>query len=377
MSKRKVMTTLVVAILAITGSLPSAAELKAADMTMEKMEFGKTPDGEQVTLFRMVNKHGTVLKMIDFGAIVVSFEFRDKAGKLANITNGFDSLDGYLGKHPYFGATIGRYGNRIAKGKFTIDGKEYTLATNNDPNHLHGGDKGFDKVMWKAEPIAASDKGLGIKFSYLSKDGEEGYPGNLNVEVTYFLGNDDSLRIDYTATTDKATPINLTNHCYWNLAGEGSGTIRDHHLMVAAEKYLPVDATSIPTGIAPVKGTSFDFTKMKRIGDDIEDTPGDPNGYDHCYVLDSQDGSLALAAKAKDPASGRVMEVHTTEPGIQLYTGNFLDGSDEVGGYKRNYAFCLETQHYPDSPNQPEFPSCILQPGETLKSTTVHKFSVE
>ena len=332
----------------------------------------------KLRIYTIENKNGTVLKMIDYGAIVVAVEVADKAGKRENITLGFDKLEGYLGKHPYFGATVGRYGNRIAKGKFTLDGKEYTLATNNAPNHLHGGEKGFDKRMWEVEKVDAEpEEGLGLKFSRMSKDGEEGYQGNLKVSVVYFLGHDDSLKIEYTATTDKATPLNLTNHCYWNLSGAGSGNILDHHLMINAKQYLPVDAGSIPTGIAPVKGTSFDFTSMKRIGDDINDTPGDPNGYDHCYALDSQDGSLALAAKAKDLNSGRVMEVYTTEPGIQLYTGNFLDGSADVGGFQRNDAFCLETQHYPDSPNQSNFPSCILKPGDTFKSTTVHKFSVE
>jgi len=362
----------------LTGNQLFVAQSEAAEMSLVISEFGKTADGELVKLYTITNVNGTVLKMIDYGAIVVSFEFRDRNGKVENITNGFDKLDGYLGGHPYFGATVGRYGNRIAKGKFSLDGKEYTLATNNDPNHLHGGDKGFDKVMWKGEKVIDDpDKGFGLKFSRVSPDGEEGYPGNLNVEVVYFLGNDDSLRIDYTATSDKATPLNLTNHCYWNLGGAGSGTILDHELMIAADNYLPVDETSIPTGIAPVKGTVFDFTSTKKIGKEIDATPGDPNGYDHCYALNSQDGSLALAAKAKDPTSGRVMEVYTTEPGIQLYTGNFLDGAEANGGFQRNSAFCLETQKYPDSPNQSAFPSCILKPGETFKSTTLHKFTVE
>lgn len=348
-----------------------------AEMSIERTDFGKTTDGDKVSLYAVENARGTVLKMTDYGAIVVAFEVADKNGKKENITLGFDKIDGYFGKHPYFGATVGRYGNRIAKGKFSIDGHEYTLAINNEPNHLHGGIKGFDKCMWEVEEIKNQEKGLGLKFSRTSKDGEEGYPGNLQVAVTYFLGNDDSLTIDYEATTDKATPLNLTNHCYWNLAGAGSGNILDHELMIAAKHYLPVDAGSIPTGISPVQGTVFDFTAMKQIGKEIAKTPGDPNGYDHCFALDSQDGSLALAAKAKDPKSGRVMEVFTTEPGIQLYTGNFLDGSADVGGFNRNDAFCLETQKYPDSPNQSAFPSCILKPGETFKSTTMHKFYTE
>lgn len=361
--------------IALTGN-PFVAEVRAAEMTVEKTEFGKTADGDQVTLFTLKNQNGTVLKMIDYGAIVTAFEVKDKNGKIDNITNGFDNLKSYLAGHPYFGATVGRYGNRIALGKFTLDGQTYSLATNNAPNHLHGGDKGFDKQMWKVTEVN-DGKGAGLKFSRVSTDGEEGYPGNLSVEVVYHLGHDDSLTINYTATTDKATPLNLTNHCYWNLSGAGNGTIRDHHLMLAAARYLAVDDTAIPTGIVPVKGTSYDFTSMKRIGDDIDKTPGDPNGFDHCFALDSQDGSLTLAAKVKDPKSGRVMEVHTTEPGIQFYTGNFMDGTSASGGFARNSAFCLETQKYPDSPNQSDFPSCILKPGETFKSTTVHKFSVE
>lgn len=357
------------------GSLTFIAEVNA-EMSLEKTEFGTTQDGQRATLYTITNKRGTVLKMTDFGAIVVALEFADKNGERENITLGFDKLEGYLGEHPYFGATIGRYGNRIAKGKFTVDDKAYTLATNNPPNHLHGGDQGFDKRFWKVEEVREPDK-LGLKFSRISKDGEEGYPGNLAVSATYTLGNDDSLRIDYEATTDKATPLNLTNHCYWNLAGAGSGTILDHHLMIAADKYLPVDETAIPTGIAPVQGTVFDFREMKRVGKDIDKTPGDPNGYDHCFALNAQAGKLALAAKVKDPQSGRVMEIETTEPGIQLYTGNFLDGTPAVGGFKRNEALCLETQKYPDSPNRPEFPNCILRPGETFKSTTLHKFYLE
>lgn len=361
--------------MALFGSSVYVAEVMG-EMKMEKAAFGKTPDGKAVSLYTIENSKGTVLKMTDYGAIVVAVEFADKHGKKENITLGFDEFEGYLGAHPYFGATVGRYGNRIARGKFTLEGEQYTLATNNAPNHLHGGDKGFDKRMWVAEE-ARKGNSLGLTFKRVSEDGEEGYPGNLRVAVTYLLGEDDSLRIDYAATTDKATPLNLTNHCYWNLSGAGSGTILDHQLQIEADKYLPVDATAIPTGIADVKGTSFDFTSMKRIGDDINDTPGDPNGFDHCYALRSQDSSLALAATARDPESGRVMQVFTTEPGIQFYTGNFLDGTEAVGGFNRNYAFCLETQRYPDSPNQPTFPSCILEPGATFKSTTVHRFSLE
>lgn len=348
-------------------------------MGIDTTAFGKTTEGEDVSLFTIQNSNGTILKLTDYGAIVVSLEVADKAGERENVTLGFESLEGYLQRHPYFGSTVGRYGNRIAGAKFTVDGQEYTLAANNGPNHLHGGIKGFDMYVWKSEVMASGsvDGEQSVKFTRTSPDGEEGYPGNLEVTVIYTLGDDDSLRIDYSATTDKATPLNLTNHCYWNLGGVGSGTVHDHEVMVAADNYLTVDETSIPTGIVPVKGTHFDFTTKKKIGDDIDQTPGDPNGYDHCFVLNSQDGSLSLAARAKHPASGRVMEVHTTEPGIQLYTGNFLDGSDGTAGCKRQEAFCLETQKYPDSPNQPDFPTCIVRPGETFRSTTLHKFFVE
>ena len=347
----------------------------SAEMNMEKSSFGKTADGEAVTLYTLKNAKGSVLKMVDYGALVVAVEVADRDGNMANVNLGFDNLEDYLKGHPYFGATVGRYCNRIAAGKFTLEGKTYTLAVNNGENHLHGGIKGFDKCMWEVEEMKF-DEGLGLKFSRTSADGEEGYPGKLDVSVVYFLGNDDSLKIDFTATTDKATPINLTNHCYWNLAGAGAGSIHDHEMMIAADKYLEVDEGSIPTAIVPVKGTSFDFTSAKKLGKDIADTPGgDTNGYDHCYALRGQDGKLTLAARVKDPKSGRVMEIHTTQPGIQLYTGNFLDGT--AGGFARQTAFCLETQHYPDAPNQPDFPSAILKPGETFKQTTVHKFYSE
>lgn len=366
------------AVLLIIGMLSFNPEANA-EMSINKSEFGKTPDGETVTLYTLTNKNGTELQMIDYGAIVVSLKVADRDGKMENITLGFDTLKGYLDGHPYFGATVGRYCNRIAKGKFTIDGTTYSLATNNGPNHLHGGEKGFDKQMWGVELNEVQD-GLGLIFNRKSVDGEEGYPGNLDVTVQYFLGNDDSLSVQFEATTDKATPLNLTNHCYWNLAGveaaKTKGSVYGHEMMITADKYLEVDDGAIPTAIVTVKGTPFDFTSTKTIGKEIAKTPGgETNGYDHCYALNSQDGSLALAAKVKDPKSGRVMEIHTTQPGIQFYTGNFLDGT--VGENQRHGAFCLETQHYPDSPNQPQFPSSILKPGETFRQKTVHKFSVE
>lgn len=351
----------------------------AQAMTTKK-EYGKTATGQVVDEYTLENKHGLRAKIITWGATLTSVETPDKNGKLANITLGFDQLAGYTQRHPYFGSTVGRYGNRIAKGKFKLDGQEYTLAVNNGPNHLHGGKTGFDMVNWTARKIPA-ENGVAVEFEYTSKDGEEGYPGNLKVSVVYTLTNENELKISYAATTDKATVINLTNHAYWNLGGAGSGDILKHQLMIAADKWIPTDDTSIPTGeLAPVKGTAMDFTEPHTIGERIAELKKPPHttkGYDHCYVLRGQSGKLELAAKVKDPASGRTMEVLTTEPGIQLYCGNFLDGSPAGNNHKQHEAFCLETQHYPDSPNQPSFPSTVLKPGATYSSLTVHKFGVE
>lgn len=349
-------------------------------MGIEKSSFGKTKDGTDIALYTCRNAGGLVMKVMTYGATVVAMETPDKLGSVRNVQLGFPTLEGYLQRHPYFGSTVGRYGNRIAGGKFTLDGQEYKLATNNGPNHLHGGIKGFDAVVWKAEEIKTPTS-VGVKFAYTSKDGEEGYPGTLNVTATYTLTNANEMRIDYAATTDKPTVLNLTNHCYWNLGGAGSGQILDHELTIHADKYLPIDATSIPTGeLAAVKGTPMDFTTPHKIGeriDELKKPPHETKGYDHCYVLRGQDGKLAPAALAYDPASGRTMEISTTEPGVQLYCGNFLDGSEGTGGFKQHDAFCLETQHFPDSPNQPKFPSTVLKPGQTFKSTTVHKFGVK
>ena len=318
-----------------------------------------------------------MIKLIDYGANVVSVEVPDRDGKFANVTLSFDKIDGYLQRHPYFGATVGRYCNRIAKGKFSLNGKEYSLATNNGPNHLHGGENGFDRQMWAAQTIETDDA-VGVKFTRTSPDGEEGYPGNVQVSVLYTINNKNELTMEFEATTDAATPVNLTNHCYWNLAGAGSGDILGHELTIESDHYLAVDDTLIPTGeLTSVAGSPFDFTSPHTIGERIKQIDSDPVGYDHCYVLRSQNGKLALAAKAKDPKSGRVMEVYTTQPGIQLYSGNFLDGTPAGNGFQQYNAFCLETQHYPDSPNQSKFPSTILKPGETFKHTTVHRFSVE
>lgn len=346
-------------------------------MKVEQSGFGKTEAGEAVTLFTCTNEHGLVLKLIDYGAIVVAVETPDRNGRLANINVGFTSLDGYLQRHPYFGATVGRFCNRVAKGKFSLNGKSYTLAVNNGANHLHGGLKGFDKQMWKGSPVKSASE-VGVKFTRRSPDGEEGYPGNLDVTVTYTLTNKNELKVEFSATCDQDTVLNLTNHNYWNLAGAGSGTILNHELTLMSDKYLPVDDGLIPTGkLADVKGTPLDFTAAHKIGERIQQIKADPVGYDHCFALRSQDGSLALAAKVKDPSSGRVMEILTTQPGIQFYSGNFLDGTPANGGNKQYEGFCLETQHYPDSPNQPNFPSAVLKPGQKFHQTTVHRFSVE
>lgn len=339
--------------------------------------YEKLGEGEYVTAYTLTNSNGISATVLDYGAILTDLLVPDRGGKLADINLACANYESYVNESPYFGAIVGRYGNRIANGKFTLDNEEYTLAVNNGPNHLHGGIKGFDKVIWEAEEMVDGDS-ASVTFSYVSADGEEGYPGTLTCSVSYTLNNDDELFFDYTATTDKATPVNLTQHSYWNLAGHDAGTILDHELTLNASNYTPVDDTLIPTGeIASVKGTPFDFTTPETIGARIGQIEG---GYDHNFVLDSQDGSLALAARVKDPSSGRIMEIYTTEPGVQFYTAGGMDGSfagkDGVV-YQKFGAFCLETQHYPDSPNQPTFPSCILRPGETYRHTTMHKFSVD
>ncbi len=344
---------------------------------IQKQGFGQLPDGKNVDLYVLTNASGVKASVMTYGATLVSLEAPDWEGRFADITLGFDSLEGYLSDSPYFGSTIGRYANRIAEGKFTLDGIEYTLAQNNGENHLHGGTKGFDKVMWSAEPVKMEEAG-GVKFVYLSKDGEEGYPGNLTCTVTYLLTDSDELRITYEAETDKPTPVNLTHHSYFNLEGQGSGDILDHELMIDANEYTPMDEGLIPTGeIRSLEDTPMDFTTPHAIGERIDQVEG---GYDHNFVLRGGGGTLILAARVHEPDSGRVMEVHTTEPGIQFYSGNFLDGS--ITGksgkvYHKHYGFCLEPQHFPDSPNNPNFPSTILRPGDRYMSLTVFKFSAQ
>jgi aldose 1-epimerase len=339
-----------------------------------KAAFGNA-DGKEVSLYTLTNAAGTEVKISTYGGVVTSWVSADKAGKKSSIVLGFDSLSGYLAKPPYFGALIGRYGNRIAKGKFKIDTTTYTLATNNTPNALHGGNKGFDKVVWDA--AIESDSVPTLKLSYLAKDGEEGYPGNLTVNVQYTLTDDNELKIEYNATTDKATVLNLTNHSYFNLTGDINNTILDHVLTVDADNYTPVDSTLIPTGvIAPVKNGPFDFTKATKIGLRIDSVKG---GYDHNFVLNKKDTSLTKVATVTEEKSGRTLEVFTMEPGLQFYTGNFLDGTIKTSdgkAIKQHTAFCLETQHFPDSPNQPKFPSTLLVPGQKYHTVTVYKLTV-
>lgn len=348
--------------------------------------FGNLPDGRQTHLFTLENASGVRADISDLGGIIVRLFTPDRDGKPAGITLGFDNASSYLERSPYFGALVGRYGNRIADAKFTLDGKSYALAANDEPAgipcHLHGGRVGFDKVLWRAEP-ATIDGQSALRLSYRSRDGEEGYPGNLDVEVVYTVTEANELRIDYRATTDRATPVNLTNHAYFNLHGEGGGTILDHILSIAAHRITPVTPGLIPTGeFLPVAGTPFDFLRPHGIGERIDANHEQlqiANGYDHNYVLDADNGVLAPAAAVLEPVSGRMMEVLTTEPGVHFYSGNFLDGSllgKSGKSYPSRSGFCLETQHFPNSPNQPEFPSTILRPGEVYQSTTVFRFAV-
>jgi aldose 1-epimerase len=332
--------------------------------------------------YTLTNANGVEVRTIPYGAIITSIKVPDRNGRIDDVVLGFDTPDGYRGTHPYFGAIVGRYGNRIAKGHFTLDGTTYTLATNNGPNHLHGGVKGFDKVEWKAEPFERNGA-KGVAYTYVSRDGEEGYPGEVTARVTYTLTPANELVIDYDATTTKATPVNLTQHSYFNLAGEGSGDILGHLLTIDADRFTPVDATLIPTGeLAPVAGTPFDFRQPTAVGARIgADDPQLKNGtgYDHNWVLNGTAGQLRHAAKVEDPKSGRTLDVSTTEPGVQFYTGNFLDGTitGKAGHvYKQRNALCLETQHYPDSPNHANFPSTILRPGERYQTKTVFAFGV-
>lgn len=346
-------------------------------MTIDQQDWGQSSDGTPVKRFTLSSPKGMVVKVTSYGAILTELHAPDRDGHTANVVLGFDNLAQYLKGHPGFGATIGRCANRIGGARFNIDGAEYKVAANNGKNHIHGGLKAFDKKVWDARVLPASDEEVAVEFSCLSPDGDEGYPGNLRVTVRYTLTASHELRIDYGATTDKPTVVNLTNHSYFNLAGEGD--VLAHELQIFTDRYTPADSELIPTGeIASVKGTPLDFTEPRKIGERIEQLRPQPNGYDHNYMLPpSTDGKPVLAARAKDPRSGRVLEVLTTEPGVQLYTGNWLDGKlTGVGGvtYLRHGGFCLETQHPPDAVNKPSFPSVILRPGAKFASRTVFRF---
>jgi len=348
--------------------MPASAEVT-------RTEGPKTAEGEKIEVFTIKNSKGLQARVISWGASLIEMLVPDRDGKIADVTLGFDQIDAYLKPHPFFGSIAGRYANRIAKGRFTLDGETFTLAVNHGPNHLHGGKRGFDKRNWKAAVAGPH----AVRFEYVSPDGEEGYPGTMQVAVTYTLTEDQALRIDYTATTDKPTVVNLTNHTYWNLAGEGD--VLSHLLRIHADHYLAVDEGLIPTGeIKPVEGSPLDFRSMKPVGRDIEPLLGTPaGGYDHNFVINSRPGAgIALAAELHDPASGRLMTVETDQPGVQFYSANHFRGMAGKKGqsYAKHAGLCLETQHFPDAPNRPEFPSTVLRPGETFRSTTVHTFAI-
>jgi aldose 1-epimerase len=355
-----------------------SAGIREQEAGVTRTHFGKTPDGADVDVFTLTNAQGMEVRVMTFGAVILSIRVPDRDGKLDDVTLGFDRLEPYFQNAPHFGSVVGRYANRIAKGQFSLDGATYRLALNNGPNHLHGGTRGFDKVVWKADELTGQSAPA-VRFRYTSPDGEEGYPGKLDVAVTYALfGNE--LHVNYTATTDKATPVNLSQHTYFNLAGEGNGDVLGHELSIAASRFTPVDRTLIPTGaLASVEGTPFDFRTPTLIGARIDSDHEQirlARGYDHNFVLDNAGATRIRAARVVEPRSGRVLEVSTTEPGLQLYTANGLNATGKNGHvYRTRTAFCLETQHFPDSPNHPEFPSTILRPGETFRSETVFAFS--
>lgn len=365
------------------GVVASQQGAVSAPRGVERRAFGKTSNGEAVDLYTLRNANGVEVKITNYGGIVVSLSVPDRNGSNADVVLGHDAIAGYEKRSPYFGAIVGRYGNRIANGRFTLDGTTYHLARNDGENHLHGGRRGFDKVVWQASEREDAD-GMAVELRYRSKDGEEGYPGNVDVTVTYTLTEENELRIDYAATTDEPTVINLTNHSYFNLAGHVAGDILGHELMIDADRFTPVDEGLIPIGeLRPVEGTPFDFRTPTPIGARINDKNQQlafGKGYDHNYVLNGTAGSLRQVVRVTEPESGRVLEVLTTEPGLQFYSGNFLDGTIHGKGgkvYGHRSGFCLETQHFPDSPNKPSFPTTVLRPGERYKTTTVYRFSTD
>lgn len=361
---------------------PPKDDTQTMQPTIIKEVFGTLPSGQQADLYTLTNSNGMVVKITNYGGIITHWLTPDKNGMMADVALGFDSLSAYVNGNPFFGALVGRYGNRIGKGSFTLDGQTYSLLQNNGPNHLHGGKVGFDKVLWSAEEIKDVST-VGLKLKYSSQDMEEGYPGKLDVIVTYTLSDEGELTIDYTATTDKPTIVNLTNHSYFNLTGMKRDVL-SHEMQINSDSLVEVDETLIPTGkLIAVKGTPFDFTSPKVIGAEIDDLSNDQikkgGGYDHCWVINGSGENLKQIARVHEPESGRVMEVFTTEPGVQFYTGNFLNGKAAGKGYTytKRMGFCLETEHYPDSPNQPQFPSVVLRPGETYHTTTSYKMSVQ
>jgi len=367
----------------IAASLAGASLMHAAESSITSKSFGTTTNGVKVELYTLTNEKGASASISSYGGIVTKLLIPDRSGKFDDVVLGFDKLSSYEKKSTYFGALIGRYGNRIAKGKFSLDGETYTLATNNNGQSLHGGIKGFDKVVWQATPVVTK-QGPSLKLTYTSKDGEEGYPGTLSVTATYTLTNKNELKLVYTATTDKDTIVNLTHHSYFNLAGQGNGDILGHLLTLKSGKYTPIDKVLITTGeLAPVKGTPFDFRKATVIGDRINQENEQlkfAGGYDHNWVASKLPGHLGVVAKVEEPKSGRVMEVLSTEPGVQFYSGNFLDGTlvgKDGKVYPFRSGFCLEPQHYPDSPNHPNFPSVELKPGQTYKNTIIYRFSTK
>lgn len=371
------------ALLVLAAALCTACTNQGTPVSNAPETYGTLPDGQTANLYTLTNANGLTATLTDFGATLVSLKTPDRDGNLADITIGYDTLDGWVKDGSYMGATVGRYGNRIAWGKFTLDDTEYTLAQNNGGNHLHGGDVGFNKRLWQAQRIEAID-GEGVQFTYVSSDGEEGYPGELTSVVTYLLNNSDELVITFEATTTAPTVINLVHHTYWNLTGDPSKTILDHKLLLLADGYVPTDETGIPSvGIQPVEGTPFDFRSAAAIGERIN---GDHKqlingkGYDHSWAVNGEAGTLRMAAVAYDPGSGRIMQIKTDQPAIQFYTGNYMDGSSTGKGgvpHKHRTGFCLETQVFPDSPNQPELSSAVLRPGETYKHTMVHVFATK